>query len=270
MRPLFQVTAKTLLIDFSNLVFRTALVKSVEGDVSSFSHVKRFYSTLVSIQKKFPGCRLIFVFDSRTGKAKRRELFSAYNANRKSYNDRKTELGFNPIVDDAKLIKNLDCEICVPIDAEADDAIAALCAKLPGIKYVISNDKDLWTLMSSSVILYGKEVVTIQDVLKAFRIVNPKAIPLVKSLCGDPSDNIPSVGIRWQYVKDVIKECVTLDDLFSRIDRIEHQKTSIHLLSKKEYLETIYKVVTLDTDCKYVIKKFIGNKENLDKLLHSL
>jgi 5'-3' exonuclease len=267
MIPLFKTTQKTLLIDFSNLVFRTALVKQYEG---GFGHVKRFYSTLSSIQKKFPSYSLIFVFDSRTGKEKRKKLFSDYNANRKSYSDRKVEMGFNPIVDASKLIKNLNCEICVPLEAEADDAIAALCKKLPGIKCIVTTDKDLWQLMSNTITVYNKEIVSIQDILKAFRIVNPKVIPLIKTLYGDPSDNIPGIGIRWKNIEEVLKECVTLEDLFTKIDKISNKKTIECLLSNKDHLEKIYKIVCLDADCKYVLKKFNGDKEKLSKILSTL
>jgi len=270
MEALFKITPKTLLIDFSNLVFRTVLV-STGNPCTKQEYLHRFYNTLISLQKKFPGCKTIFVYDTRGGKNKRKETFPEYKGNRGNYIDCIIDtLKFNPIVEFSKLVQTLSCEICVPYEAEADDGIATLCHILPGLKYVVSNDKDMWQLMSSSVTLYTKEVVTIQHVLKSFRITNPLTIPLVKTLCGDPSDNIPSVGIRWQYVKDIIKDCVTITDLFDNIDKINHLKTKEILVNNKELLEIIYKIVLLDQNCKYCLKKFGGNKEKLGQLLGAL
>lgn len=92
-------------------------------------------------------------------------------------------------------------------DYEADDAIAAFVAKaskreMPTI--IISGDKDLWQLLNPPLVAVfnpytNRFVDTQEDVPKKFNgISDPRLIPLVKSLWGDTSDNIPNVVPRMQ------------------------------------------------------------------------
>jgi 5'-3' exonuclease len=80
---------------------------------------------------------------------------------------------------------------------EADDVLATmvgLAADWQGHIDVWSLDKDLHQLVSANVHMIGKkgQKTTLEEVRTQWR-VEPEAIPLVKALAGDASDNIPGI-----------------------------------------------------------------------------
>jgi 5'-3' exonuclease len=70
-------------------------------------------------------------------------------------------------------------------------------------KIVASSDKDLYQLLDDKTKIYSlhkKTYITPADVLVEFR-VNVKNFAIAKSLCGDPSDNIPGIkGLGFKTV----------------------------------------------------------------------
>lgn len=86
-------------------------------------------------------------------------------------------------------------------DGETDDAIASFCHVVaPKPCYVVTEDRDMWSLMSDRVQIFSKpdKVYGIDDLTKKFYITKPTKLGLAKALLGDTSDKIdptvPGVG----------------------------------------------------------------------------
>jgi len=148
------------------------------------------------------------------GSSRRKSLFSEYKENRRPeklnrfYEDDIPDSDDNrqhQLVTLINLVRFLPIRQLYVSDCEGDDVIAFLCrGPLRGLNKVIaSSDKDMYQLLDPLTRTYSfhkKRYVTTQDVLEEFRIscVN---FSLAKSLCGDPSDNIPGVeGLGFRTV----------------------------------------------------------------------
>lgn len=116
------------------------------------------------------------------------------------------------------------CQLYVS-DAEADDLIAYLCEG--PLKHeqriIVSSDRDFYQLLNDKTKIYNlhkKNVFDAEFVLNEFRI-STNNFALAKSICGDPSDNIPGVkGIGFKTLAKLfpmlgLTSDVSLDDVFS-------------------------------------------------------
>jgi 5'-3' exonuclease len=141
-------------------------------------------------------------------------------------------------------------------DCEGDDVIAFLCRSIfsDKEKVIVSADKDMYQLLDMNTKIYSphrKRFITSDDVFDEHR-VRANNFALIKSICGDVSDNIPGVkgiGIKTATTKfpmlgndsdvllqDVIdfaashiEESVTYKRIFESSDTVKRNYQLIHL-----------------------------------------
>jgi 5'-3' exonuclease len=99
------------------------------------------------------------------------------------------------------LIQNIpSLTIGVPnCDGETDDAIATFCyAVAPKPVFVVTEDRDMWSLMSKRVRVFSKpdKEYGIPDLTAKFFITEPRKLGLAKALFGDDSDKIDPIVAR--------------------------------------------------------------------------
>lgn len=142
-------------------------------------------------------------------------------------------------------------------DCEGDDIVAYLCrGRYKNVNKVIaSSDKDMYQLLDDKTTIYNlhrKTFVTADDVLKEYRIT-AKNFALAKSLCGDPSDNIP--GVKGLGFKTLVKHLpfiglekdIILQDVFDYCAANERDsKFFTRILQMKEDIKRNWRLIYLD------------------------
>ena len=241
----FATKGKVFLIDFQNLMFRTAYGTIAKTPEDNYDFALTKHNLLNNIMyniDKFTPNQIVFAIDSKD--SWRYGVYPEYKANRK---DRSTSLNVErlyPIIDDymtdlAKLFSNMRF-LKLP-KCEADDIIAVLCKH--GLKNaeitILSGDSDMHQLLSSKNIRQ-------YDALKSdfVNCINPKNALEIKIISGDTSDNIKGVRPR---VGPKTAEKIIVEGLMSYID---DPKNKIEVAEKKDILEKYKRNKTLiDFDC---------------------
>lgn len=136
---------------------------------------------------------------------------------------------------------------------EADDVIATLTrrAEDAGMHVVIvSGDKDLHQLIEAPRVIQWDpqrdKIITGKEVEERFG-VTPAQIRDYLSLVGDSSDNIPGVpGVGAKTAEKLLKEYVTLDNLYSRVEEVSPASVRKKLSENKDMALLSRKLVTLE------------------------
>jgi DNA polymerase-1 len=255
-----------LVIDGSNMFIRCY---SACPDMSSHGHqvggTIGSLRTLRRLLNELQPSALYLVWEGG-GSSRRKSLFSEYKENRRPEKLNRFYEDDIPDSDDNRqhqLVTLINLVRFLPIrqlyvpDCEGDDVIAFLCrGPLRGLNKVIaSSDKDMYQLLDPLTRTYSfhkKRYVTTQDVLEEFRIscVN---FSLAKSLCGDPSDNIPGVeGLGFRTVAKKFPflgsdNPIILQDIFDYCH--SHAKESIiyrRVLEHCDEVERNWRLIHLD------------------------
>jgi len=108
---------------------------------------------------------------------------------------------------------------------EADDLIATICTKTPGMEiYIVSGDLDNTQLVNENIKVYtlGKGIkdTVIYDINKVRERfgVEPEQMVDFKALIGDPSDNIPGVeGIGKKTAAEIIQKYGNIKNLYEEL-----------------------------------------------------
>lgn len=198
------------------------------------------------------------------GSSRRRSIFSEYKLNRRPEKlNRFYEDDFQENNKQSQLIKLLAMLKCVPVcqiyvqDCEGDDVVAYLCRgpmkDVP--KIVASSDKDLYQLLDDKTKIYSlhkKTYIQPADILVEFR-VNVKNFAIAKSLCGDPSDNIPGIkGLGFKTVSQKFpflgtEQDILLQDVYDYA--AAHSEDSIiykRIMDEWDTVKRNWKLVFLD------------------------
>jgi DNA polymerase-1 len=213
-----------------------------------------FLKTLKKVvSETFPS--RIYVAWEGGGSAKRRSIYKEYKMQRKPeklnrfYEDDIPESQENrdlQITALAKILKTIPvCQIYVS-DCEADDVIAYLCKSMfkDKKKIIMSSDKDLFQLLDENTRVYNLHKKTYFDaaqVKNEFRI-DMKNFALAKSICGDPSDNIP--GVEGAGFKTLAKRIpmflseseLSIDEVISYATTHQKEAKVLKLISESENL----------------------------------
>jgi DNA polymerase-1 len=165
----------------------------------------------------------------------RREIYSDYKANRDATpEDLNAQI---PLVREA--IEAFGIELVEVPNFEADDVIATLVAEAPDDVSVsiISTDKDLMQLVSDRVSLVDSmkdRRYTPGDVEERFG-VGPDQMLDLRSLIGDPSDNIPGVkGIGEKGAAKLIGEWGTLEALLDNAGEVKAKRAREALQEQRD------------------------------------
>jgi len=192
----------------------------------------------------------------------RNQMFSDYKAQRPAMPD---ELSSQiPFI--KKIVVALGITLYEKEGFEADDIIAALAkkakeARIPTV--IVSSDKDMLQLVDSYVrvlspykdsgILYDE-----QKVKERFG-VEPKAIPEIIALMGDPTDNIPGVpGVGEKTAVDLLKKYGSLDGLLANLETLPNERLRKTILEHIETVRLNRKLACLDRtlDLEFELEKF--------------
>tara|TARA_B100000214_G_C23956174_1_gene622937 strand:- start:360 stop:1253 length:894 start_codon:yes stop_codon:yes gene_type:complete len=183
----------TLILDANNLLYRTFWFSknNIEGeDLSTLM----FLRAVKSYVDKFKPDKIYAAWDKKLSypstNFRKNTSNGAYKSNRDS------EVAKEAHRND-ELIKNLlNClgiKSMYPNVMEADDVIAYLCHKLPGKKFVVTVDKDLYQLINDSTFVFNpiqKVTVTPDNFMTYTKGVDLDNFLDYKALVGDNSDNI--------------------------------------------------------------------------------
>jgi len=196
-----------LIIDAMNLFVRSfCAFPSMSANGYQMGGTVGFLKTLARINEMVKP-RHVYIAWEGGGSTKRRAIYHEYKQNRKPeklnrfYEDDIPESDENrkhQVNVLLKLLKHVPvCQIYVS-DCEGDDVIAYLVrTRFKGVnKIIVSSDKDMYQLLDDTTTkvysLHKKTFVDASDVLKEYKVLASN-FALAKSLCGDPSDNIPGV-----------------------------------------------------------------------------
>lgn len=185
-----------LLVDLSNFVARAIAVQQ-DG------YLKLLLQMLLKLRRQYPHHGFIFAVEG-AGTLMRQQRLPCYKEGRvpsPEFNDAR-QLAI-------KMLKMINCRFLKAPDGEADDAIASYCHYNPDDSCIIvSNDRDLWQAIRCNVAVRAtvKSTTTDIDRFACERIlgVPPKAVPLMKALLGDASDNIPR-GVERVHKKKLLR-----------------------------------------------------------------
>ena len=270
---------KVILIDGNNLLFRSYYATAYSGSILRNSKgfptnaLYGFINMLNKIINEEKPSYMMIAFDK--GKTFRHEKYEGYKDGRKQ-----TPLELNQQFPVAKEIARTMGIKCFEIDNyEADDIIGTFAKEVDKdddfIATIVSSDKDLLQLISNDVevkLLKTNDYIRMNEktFFDTYGITPPRMVDL-KSLMGDPSDNIPGVkGIGEKTALKLLHEYKTLDGIYENIDSIKGStKNKLEESKKDAYfsyeLATIYKDVPIDTNLSNI--KYEGITEEYIPLL---
>lgn len=183
------------IVDGFNLVYRSyyAFMQLSTSTGTNSGGLYGFFTTLKTLKKKYPDFKFFVVWDNEAKKKK--EIFSAYKANRVS-----NRVDVLPIESLKQALSCLDVAQVECPDEEADDVIASLVQYNDGKDYIYSSDKDLLQLVKDGhIIVISPKVGSIpekiydEEAVKTKWSVTPENLACFFALRGDNSDNIPGV-----------------------------------------------------------------------------
>lgn len=202
-----KVDPKILLIDGNNTLIRNFCVNPI-SDINGnpAGGVVGTIRSIKSLIRETKATRVFVIWDAPGGSRKRRGVLAEYKAGRKPRLNREVEENTTDSKDNLtwqfsktkQLLGYLGVtQIEVP-DIEADDAIGYVVGLLePTQKVVVSSDRDMWQLVSSTTSVYWpvKKVFITGETYKEFSPILPENFVLARSLSGkgDPSDNIRGI-----------------------------------------------------------------------------
>ena len=238
------------MIDGVNSIYRAffAIPHLRAPDGSPTNAVYGFVSMLGKLMREESPDLIAVAFDPRGGSFRRR-IYPDYKANRDAQpEDLTAQIPLVREVVEAFGIPLLEVE-----DFEADDVIATLTAQAPEDVQVsiISTDKDLMQLVSERVQL----VDTVKDRrfgpgdVEARFGVPPEQMLDLRSLVGDPSDNIPGVkGIGEKGAAKLIGEWGSLEELLAHAADVTAKRAREALLEQRDQALLSKKLSTLRCD----------------------
>ncbi|HIF95923.1 MAG TPA: DNA polymerase I [Myxococcales bacterium] len=242
---------RLVVIDGANALYRAffALPASLRApDGTPTNALLGFANMLTKILREESPTWVAVAFDPRGGTFRNR-LFEGYKANRDAQPE---DLSLQ-----IPLLREFLEAIRVPLlevpDFEADDVIATLVAATPQDAWVsiVSTDKDLMQLVDERVQLVdsGKQRRYGPAEVEARFGVPPDKILDLRSLVGDPSDNIPGVkGIGEKGAAKLIGEWGTLEALLDNADKVKAKRAREALLEQRPQAELSKELSTLRFD----------------------
>lgn len=246
-----------LLVDGNALMHRAyhALPDFRTKKGISTNAVYGFITILLRTREQFNTSHLIVCFD-RPEPTFRKEIFKEYQVHRPKIEP--------SLSSQFPMIKDFLDACSIPYyekpGFEADDIIGTIAriAEKNNFKTIIlTGDKDIMQLISKHIVVASPykgltELKVYDEAESEKRLgVNPKQIPDLKGLMGDPSDNYKGVpGIGPKTAATLIKQYDTLENVYKNIDKIENRKTKELLLQYKDNAVLSKKLATILCDIK--------------------
>lgn len=191
----------TLLLDCNGICHALRhTIGNLSYDGEEIGIIFGFLLQLFTLQKRFHPYRWIFAWDS--WHSLRRSLYPQYKANRTALQnleeerDRKSAFRqFDLLREDILPLLNLGDWNLYQKGFEADDLIASAVELVDGKKIIISQDHDLYQLLTGATSIYNSKTRTIfteGDFRNQYRI-SPEEWVRVKALAGCSGDNVDGV-----------------------------------------------------------------------------
>lgn len=251
---------KFLIIDSNSVIHRAfhALPPLTNSDGTVINAAYGFFSVLIkSVREIEPDC-IIATFDLPEPTFRHKE-FKEYKANRPSTPDE--------LIGQFHMIKEGLKSLGVPVvekgGFEADDMIGTVARivsdRKMGHSVVLSGDKDNLQLVgpNTEVLLLKKGIkdiatYNVSKFKEDYGGLEPQQLIEVKSLQGDPSDNIPGVpGIGVKTALELIAKFGNLETVYAEVDRESEAITpsvSSKLSDNREKAFVSRDLVTIRTD----------------------
>jgi DNA polymerase-1 len=260
---------KYVIIDALNLFIRNYIANpSMTTNGELCGGTTGFLNQLRSLVEKFCPDKVIVVWESK-GSDYRRSIYPDYKKGRKPpkpnrYYDEipdTIENRFWQIETLINLLKFIPVRQIYVTNSEADDAIAYLTKyRLRQDECVIaSSDRDFYQLVCDKVSIFSpnrKIIIGPRDVEKEMGIP-PRNVCLLRTFCGDASDNIP--GIKGAGPKTVTKRFpmltedrdVTLDEVLNHANEMQHKSKILlykNVCNNSSIIRRNWRLMYLDTD----------------------
>lgn len=200
-----------------------------------------FLQQIYKFAKLFSTIDFVFCWDSKV--SKRRGIFSEYQVKRKTAKLTQEELEFN--ISFYNQLKELRTEILPSLGFtniyqkpgyESDDLIARVVMDNVGDFVIISNDKDLYQLLSYARIYdpRTKKTINQKTLANEYLGVTPEEWVKVKAIAGCDSDEVPGIfGVgektAIKYIKGQIKKGIIYDRIKSGDDIINRNLSLVKL-----------------------------------------
>ena len=225
-------TKKLLLVDGNSIINRSFFALAGRGNLTApdgtpTGALNTYLNTLYKFIEEVKPTHICNLFDMRE-KTFRHNMYEGYKAKRKGMPD---ELA----VQMPLLKETLDAMRIVRLELagyEADDLIGTLArqGESAGFAvYILSGDKDDFQLIDKNTVVMmpvnkaGKTSTEIYDLeaLLARYELTPDEFLTLKSIMGDPSDNIPGVrGIGEKGAIELVKKYATLDCVYEHVHEL--------------------------------------------------
>ena len=215
---------KIYLIDWNSFIYRMffALPEFTTKDWkvvnAIFWMAKFFVSTLVKEKPDY----VVFIKDAKWENF-RHKLYADYKATR----DRMPDNLRSQIEDIEKMISILKMQIVEIPGYEADDVLWTLAKKLWEDKnnkvFILSGDKDLFSLISENVFVYDtmKKIQFDEEKTKEKFWVEPKFIIDYLAICWDTADNIPWIDWFWpKKAIDLINNIWWVEKIYEEVEKV--------------------------------------------------
>ncbi len=184
-----------------------------------------FTAMLLKLLREQKPDHLVVVIDASGDQGTfRSQIYPEYKAHRDPLPE-----DFKPQVERClELLRDLGIPIVAEEGVEADDSIASLVAALRRERpedsiRIVSRDKDLSQLIDEKTALFDPQKDEFVDLEKIFGRpgLQPRQVPDVLALMGDPVDNVPGVkGVGPKTAAELLLKFGTLDELLERADEI--------------------------------------------------
>jgi len=265
-----------MLLDMNNLLWRAAGATSMTNLSNSKGKVTGHIYNLTKMFLNYwdRADQIILVEDRKC--LRRYEIYPEYKGNRKQKNE-DSKVVFDMVQELRQLVEHIPCAHAYSDGEEADDVIATLApkfAELGNEVVIVSSDKDLWQIINQDIkVVTGSDKMVKSEMFEEkFNIsgdLSSTHFVLSKALLGDPSDNIPKVGLRMMSkdLKRLLSMCDgTIDDLL-RVCKTDESGTAKKIIDGEETLRRNYRLCLLRKDAKVTFVLNEGNVNAMEEVL---
>ncbi|MCD6518151.1 MAG: DNA polymerase I [Candidatus Aminicenantes bacterium] len=242
---------KIFLIDGNSLLYRSYYAIRNLSNSKGFATnaIYGFIQTIRKLMEKENPKYLGIAFDSK-GPTFRHKIFPDYKAHRKPMpEDLAPQL---PVL--KKLLKAYKIKVFAEQGFEGDDILASLAKKASKnnvLAVIVTNDKDLYQVVSDSVMVYNvaKESYMDKKAVEESIGVPPSKVKDLLSLWGDPTDNIPGVkGVGAKTAKKLLLDYGSVDNLINNPEKIKNPRIKEKIKNSRKDIDISRKLVSINTD----------------------
>lgn len=262
----FKFQEKFIVLDGHAIIYRAyhALKELTDPMGKPINAVYGFTRIMLKVISDYDPKYIAVTFDHKNGKSKRVADYKEYKAQRPPMPD--------DLISQVSIIKDFVRAFNIPqfeLDGfEADDLLGKIADEVKKedkvLTVIVTGDKDILQLVddeNTHVFIPGRgrfskdkeydEAGVIQKLG-----VRPNQVPDLKSLMGDPSDNIPGVkGIGEKTATKLIQEFGALENLYETVDELATQEAAGHKTQHQLLKGAVLKKLITDKAMAFLSKK---------------